>query len=105
MPSVTWRTATGTDITADVPDGHTLMEAAVANSVPGILGDCGGSLACATCHVVVDDAWVSATGTPNCMEEEMLEMVEGERQPHSRLSCQIRAHKGLDGLVLHVPAI
>lgn len=104
MASVTWRTAGGDDITVEVPNGHTLMAAAVANAVPGILGDCGGALACATCHVVVPEAWVSATGFPSVMEDEMLEVVEGERQPHSRLSCQIRAHDGLDGLVLLVPA-
>jgi ferredoxin, 2Fe-2S len=103
MPTITWKTESGAEISADVAEGHTLMEAALANGVGGILGDCGGSLACATCHVVVDDAWAAAAGTPTVLEEDMLDMVEAGRRPHSRLSCQLRAHAGLDGLILHVP--
>ncbi|MFC3118590.1 2Fe-2S iron-sulfur cluster-binding protein [Jhaorihella thermophila] len=80
-----------------------MMQAAVANNVPGIIGECGGCLSCATCHVYVDPAWREATGTPEDMEDAMLDIAEGARRPESRLSCQIEASPELDGLVLIVP--
>ena len=89
--------------TVEVDTGATVMEAAIRNAIPGIEAECGGACACATCHVVVDDAWVTAAGNPTLLEEDMLDMVEAGRRPNSRLSCQLRAHAGLDGLVLHVP--
>jgi 2Fe-2S ferredoxin len=100
---VTWKLPDGREITAEVADGTTLMEAAVANDVPGVPGECGGNMACATCHVFVDDAWFGKTGGPGGFEETMLDMTETERQETSRLSCQIEARAELDGLVLHVP--
>lgn len=101
--NVTWELPDGSTITADVADGTNLMEAAVAANVPRVLGECGGNLACATCHVYVADAWASATGTPGDFEEAMLDAVEAPRAATSRLSCQIVAHAALDGLVLRVP--
>lgn len=103
MPLITWRNAGGTEISAQVAPGTNLMKAAVAAGVPGIHGDCGGALACATCHVVTDAAWADRLGRPGAMEDEMLDMVEGERTPTSRLSCQIVARDELEGLVLTVP--
>jgi ferredoxin, 2Fe-2S len=105
MPKVTWILGDGREITANVAVGHNLMEAAVANNVPGVIGECGGCLSCATCHVYVDAAWVEKTGKPDDMENEMLEVTAAERRDVSRLSCQIQASDQLDGLVLHVPQI
>lgn len=105
MPKVTWILADGRQINADVPVGHNLMEAAVAHNVPDVIGECGGCLSCATCHVYVDDAWVAKTGKPGDMENDMLEITTAERRGNSRLSCQIIASADLDGLVLHVPHI
>lgn len=105
MPKVTWILGDGREITANVPIGHTLMEAAVANSVPNVIGECGGCLSCATCHVYVDPAWYGKTGGPGDMESDMLEITMAERRATSRLSCQIQASDALDGLVLHVPQI
>jgi 2Fe-2S ferredoxin len=82
-------------------EGYTLMEAAVRSGVPGILAECGGACACATCHVVVDPAWTDRVGPPNSMETQLLELVD--RQPTSRLGCQIRLKQAFDGLVVHVP--
>ncbi|WP_119302839.1 2Fe-2S iron-sulfur cluster-binding protein [Dongia deserti] len=105
MPKITWILHDGRSISAEVAVGHNLMEAAVANSVPEVIGECGGCLSCATCHVYVDPAWYEKTGGPGDMESEMLEITSAERRSVSRLSCQIKASEELDGLVLHVPHI
>ena len=78
------------------------MENAVRNSVPGIEAECGGACACATCHVYVDDAWAEKVGSPQVMEEDMLDFAYDVR-PTSRLSCQIKVTPELDGLIVHVP--
>jgi ferredoxin, 2Fe-2S len=85
-------------------EGTTLMRAAVENSVDGILGTCGGSLSCATCHVYLDDAWLSRAGNRGDEEEVLLEFVPDAR-PNSRLSCQIVLEPVLDGLVAYVPEV
>ena len=100
---VTWKLADGSEITGEVADGLNMMEAAVANNVPHVIGECGGNLSCATCHVYVDDAWREATGEAGDFEDDMLDVTEAERLPQSRLSCQITASPELDGLVLIVP--
>jgi 2Fe-2S ferredoxin len=105
MPRVTWILKDDKKITADVPVGHSLMEAAVANNVPNVIGECGGCLSCATCHVYVDPEWVEKTGKVSELEDEMLEITVAERKPVSRLSCQIQSAPELDGIVLHVPYI
>ena len=103
MANITWKRKDGSEITADVSDGENLMEAALANNVAHIDGECGGCLSCATCHVFVDDAWTDKVGAADAIEEAMLEMTEVERKETSRLSCQIFASDELEGLVLHVP--
>ena len=105
MPKVTWILSDGRKITAEVAVGHNLMEAAVANNVPNVIGECGGCLSCATCHVYVDEAWYAKAGQPDGMERDMLEITAAERRPMSRLSCQIKVSDELDGIVLHVPSI
>jgi ferredoxin, 2Fe-2S len=92
----------GTDRPIDVPEGESVMRGAVVNAVPGIDADCGGQCACATCHVYVDEAWVSKVGDPSEMETSMLGFVDGA-QPNSRLSCQIKVTPELDGLVVNLP--
>ena len=99
----TWILPDGQTITAEVKQGQNLMEAAVAASVPRVVGECGGSLSCATCHVVVDGAWAAKTGEVGEFEDAMLDVAEAERQPTSRLSCQIKMSADLDGIVLIVP--
>ena len=105
MPKVTWVLGDGRRIEAAVTVGHNLMEAAVANNVPGVIGECGGCLSCATCHVYVDPAWRERIGVPVDMENDMLEITAAERRDASRLSCQIQATEELDGLVLYVPQL
>ncbi len=82
--------------------GQTLMEIGKANGVAGILADCGGSCACATCHVYVDEEWLPAVGAPDKIEAEILDMVSDVQRANSRLSCQIRLRPDLDGLKVTV---
>jgi len=103
--NVIWKLPDGSEISAQVSDGTNMMEAAVANNVPNVIGECGGSLACATCHVYVDAAWSSKTGAAGEFEDAMLDATEAERGPTSRLSCQILASQALDGLTLIVPKV
>jgi 2Fe-2S ferredoxin len=83
--------------------GQSLMEAARAHNVPGIRAECGGSMACATCHVYVAADWRERVGGAGSMEEQLLEGVVDSR-PDSRLSCQITVSDTLNGLVVSVPA-
>jgi len=100
---VTWILADGGEMTADVAEGVNLMEAAVAQNVPGVIGECGGCLSCATCHVFVDDAWVAKTGSADDFEDAMLDVAETTRTDKSRLSCQIEMRPDLDGIRVTVP--
>ena len=88
--------------TVDAEAGSTVMEAAIRNAVNGILAECGGACACATCHVYIDEAWREKVGGPSPMEEDMLDFGYDVR-PNSRLSCQIKVTQELDGLVVRVP--
>jgi ferredoxin, 2Fe-2S len=101
----TWKLADGREITLDVPEGQSLMEAATQRGIPGIIGECGGSMSCATCHVVVAPDWSERAGAPSAFEEDMLDITEAGRQPTSRLSCQIKMSADLDGIVLSVPEL
>jgi 2Fe-2S ferredoxin len=103
MASVTYVEASGNEHVIDVPDGENVMRAALNNGIDGIIGECGGGLACATCHCYVDDAWTPQLPTPDAAEMDMLECTSAERRPTSRLSCQIVVDASLDGLVVHLP--
>ena len=87
----------------DVPEGDTVMQGAVNNGIAAIVAECGGGLACATCHCYVDEAWAAKVGEPSEPEQDMLEAVSSARKPTSRLSCQITVTDDLDGLVVHLP--
>ncbi|HTZ70873.1 MAG TPA: 2Fe-2S iron-sulfur cluster-binding protein [Acetobacteraceae bacterium] len=86
----------------DAAVGQSLMEVGRAKGVEGILADCGGGCACATCHVYVDAAWWDRVGPPDAIENEMLDMVDDIRRDTSRLSCQIKLREDLDGLLVTV---
>jgi ferredoxin, 2Fe-2S len=89
-----------------VPPRGSLMKAAVDAGIDAIAADCGGSLSCATCHVVVDAAWrdrVAALAPVSRDEAAMLEMTAVPAGEGSRLSCQIPLVAALDGLVVHLP--
>lgn len=102
MPTITYIEPNGTTHEIEAELGSTVMETAIRNLVPGIEAECGGALACATCHVYVEDDWIDKTGTASEMEEDMLDFAFDVR-PTSRLSCQIKVTEELDGLVVRVP--
>lgn len=102
MPKITFIEHNGTPHTVQIAVGKSVMQAAVENNVPGIDADCGGECACATCHVYVDPDWLGRLPPPNELEKEMLKMAV-DPNATSRLSCQIKAAKELDGLVVTTP--
>lgn len=104
MARIHWLLPDGTRMSDEVADGTHLMDAAQFRGVPGIDGECGGCLSCATCHVYVDEAWQSACAPPGEVESALLDVVSAPRQTGSRLSCQLICGPALDGLVLRVPA-
>jgi 2Fe-2S ferredoxin len=103
MPTVTFLQQDGTAQKVDAAPGTSLMRAAVANDVPGILAECGGQAMCATCHVYIDPADADQLPPVTDDEDEMLDVTEAERRPTSRLSCQVALDDTLDGLTAHVP--
>jgi 2Fe-2S ferredoxin len=95
--------ADGTRRTIDARIGWSLMRAAVDADEPGIAADCGGCMTCATCHVIVEPAWIDRLPPPSADEAAMLEMTAAPRQATSRLSCQIALDESLAGLVVQLP--
>jgi 2Fe-2S ferredoxin len=103
MPNVVYKSASGETQTLEVAEGTSVMQAAVASGLDGIVAECGGSCMCATCHVYVEEARLGELPqiTPN--EEAMLDSTASERKPNSRLSCQIQITAALEGLVVEMP--
>ena len=99
---ITYIEHNGTNHTVDVQNGLTVMEGAVQNNIPGIDADCGGSMACATCHVYVKEDWFDKINKKNEGEDDMLDQAY-EPKKNSRLSCQIIVSDDLDGLVVDMP--
>ena len=95
----TWILPDGREITAEVKEGLNLMEAAVANNIPNVIGECGGNLSCATCHVYVAEDWLDKLHPPREDELDLLDTAPDVRD-NSRLSCQILMAEELDGLKL-----
>lgn len=103
MTTITYIEPAGQRVDVDVPDGWSLMQAAITNGVDGIVGECGGSCACATCHCYVDLGRLNDLLPPGPTERDMLANVVAERKPNSRLACQIKASSALQGLVVTLP--
>ncbi|MDG2514689.1 2Fe-2S iron-sulfur cluster binding domain-containing protein [Sphingobium sp. PAMC28499] len=104
MATVLFVEASGAEHRIDVPTGENLMRAALNEGLEGMVGECGGGLACATCHCYVEEDWADRLPAPAQTELDMLECTTSERRPSSRLGCQIIASDALDGLVVHLPA-
>ena len=103
MPKIIYNTHDNETYTIEVQNGLTVMEGAVQNDVPGIDADCGGGMACATCHVYVKEDWFNKLPKKEDGEEDMLDMAF-EPKKNSRLSCQLIVSDELDGLVVNIPS-
>ena len=105
MAEVTYVRADGERRTLDVPDGSSLMIGAVSHQLDGIVGECGGQMMCATCHVYVEPRFLGRLAAPSDDEDAMLDTTACQRQPNSRLSCQLRPTDEMDGLVIRLKAL
>lgn len=103
MPEITYIEANGQSTSVELPEGWSLMQGATANGIDGILGECGGSCACATCHCYVDASRLAELPAASENELVMLDNVACERRPNSRLACQIKATAALNGLRVTLP--
>lgn len=101
MPKIHYVDPDGGRHTIEVEVGSTVMEGAIDNGVPGIVAECGGACACATCHAYVDESWLGRLPAMQDMEDAMLDSALG-RRPNSRLTCQIEITDELDGLTVQV---
>lgn len=104
MPKVNYVSADGENREINVPVGTTVMAAALKNGIDGIVAECGGVCMCSTCHVFVDERFFPKLPPASDTEEAVLEISAEERQPTSRLSCQIKMTDELDGLIVRLPA-
>ena len=102
MPKITYIEHNGESHEIEVANGLSVMEGAVQNNISGIDADCGGSCACATCHVYVDEKWFDKLPKKESAEEDMLDMAY-EPKKNSRLTCQITVTDDLNGLVVKMP--
>ena len=102
MPKITYIEHNGKSYTLNVAKGLSVMEGAIQNNIPGIDADCGGGMACATCHVYVKEEWFDKLPKKEDGEEDMIDMAY-EPNKFSRLSCQLIVSGELEGLVVKLP--
>ena len=102
MPKITYQDIKGNSKIINVENGLTVMEGAIQNDIPGIDADCGGSMACATCHVYVEEKWLDKLPKAEEAEVDMIDMAF-EPKKNSRLSCQLIVSDELDGLKVTTP--
>ena len=103
MAKITYIDPQGNSKTFEVENGLSVMEGAIQNDVPGIDADCGGSMACATCHVYVEEKWLNKLPNAEEGEVDMIDMAF-EPKKNSRLSCQLIVSDEIDGLEVTTPA-
>ena len=104
MPKVVYVSPDGAATTVEEAEGMSVMQTALNANIAGIVGECGGSMMCATCHVYVREPWAAKLPEMTATESEMLTMTASERKPSSRLSCQIVLSAALDGITVDLPA-
>ena len=102
MPKITFKNKEGDSKTIEVENGLSIMEGAIQNDIPGIDADCGGSMACATCHVYVEEKWLDKLPKTEDAEVDMIDMAY-EPKKNSRLSCQLIVSDELEGLTVTTP--
>ena len=102
MVKIIYKDHQGNSKTIEVENGLSVMEGAIQNEIPGIDADCGGGMACATCHVYVEENWLNKLPKAEDAEVDMIDMAF-EPKKNSRLSCQIIVSDELDGLEVTTP--
>ncbi len=102
MAKIIYKDYQGNSKTIEVENGLSVMEGAIQNDIPGIDADCGGAMACATCHVYVEENWFNKLTKAEDAEVDMIDMAY-EPKKNSRLSCQIIVGDELDGLEVTTP--
>ena len=102
MPKIIFNDNKGNSNTIEVENGLSVMEGAIQNDIPGIDADCGGSMACATCHVYVEEKWLDKLPKAEDAEVDMIDMAY-EPKKNSRLSCQLIVSEELEGLTVTTP--
>jgi 2Fe-2S ferredoxin len=102
MPKITYKSKDGVSKTIEVENGLSVMEGAIQNDIPGIDADCGGGMACATCHVYVEEKWLDKLPKSEEAEIDMIDMAY-EPKKNSRLSCQLIVTDELEGLTVTTP--
>ena len=102
MAKITYTDQKGNSKTINIDNGLSVMEGAIQNNIPGIDADCGGSMACATCHVYVEEKWLDKLPKAEDGEIDMIDMAF-EPKKNSRLSCQLIVSDELDGLQVRTP--
>jgi ferredoxin, 2Fe-2S len=102
MISIKFVQPSGEEAVIEGKVGTSVMEAAIANDIPGITAECGGAASCGTCHAYVDPGWADRVPPPSEMEQQMLDFVL-EQRPNSRLVCQIPIVEALDGISFELP--
>ena len=103
MPKIKYIDHEGNSNTIEVENGLSVMEGAIQNNIPGIDADCGGSMACATCHVYVEEKWINKLPKAEDAEVDMIDMAF-EPKKNSRLSCQLIVSDELNGLTVTTPS-
>jgi 2Fe-2S ferredoxin len=101
MPRITFITPDGEKHDVEAESGYSVMETAINNNIEGIVAECGGACACATCHSYIDEAWIDRMPEMDDMEDSMLDAAY-DRRDNSRLTCQLEIQDDWDGLVVHV---
>ena len=102
MAKITYKDSQGNSKIVDVEKGLSVMEGAIQNDIPGIDADCGGAMACATCHVYVEENWFNKLPKTEDAEVDMIDMAY-EPKKNSRLSCQLIMSEELNGIVVTTP--
>jgi 2Fe-2S ferredoxin len=105
MPQIIYIQEDGSRRIVTVAPGANVMRTAIDNDIDGIVAECGGAAACATCHVYVESGFGRRFPRPTEIEDDMLEGTASERRPESRLSCQLNMVSGLDELVVRIPPV
>lgn len=103
MPQITFIEHDGTRHDVEAVAGQSLMQTAVDNLVPGIIGECGGVCSCATCHVYLDSAWLASVAPISEGEDQLLDGIPDRQPEHSRLGCQLTVTENMEGMEVNLP--